>query len=332
MSWAAGGVFRGKLLSGGHFGGGLWGRVLCRRRRVQAGAGRSVRLVTVFAPPRLDLRRESLALQEPRALKHDGPRAGQVTRYTQPTARMPGFLASALARHRVQRNLRKLRGRGIEIGAHDLPIAGIRPLYVDRAMTFAGGRTAAGVLADAAQLPFAESALDYLAHSHVLEHLPNPVRALVEWYRVVRPGGWIYMVVPDRRYTFDRPRECTPVAHMLRDYEDGTDVRDATHFEDYAMNREMEGSHLAAGRDRAEWPALRMQLLAEMREDAARGGIPGLHYHVFEPPNLVELLETLQTHPATRLDWRIARVEEGYPPGRGDGILALLRVRKRRRG
>jgi SAM-dependent methyltransferase len=245
---------------------------------------------------------------------------------------MPGFLASALARHRLHRNLRKLRGRGIEIGAHDLPIAGIRPLYVDRAMTFAGSMTAAGLLADAAQLPFAESALDYLASSHLLEHLPNPVRALVEWYRVVRPGGWIYMVVPDRRYTFDRPRECTPVAHMLSDYEAGTDVGDTTHFEDYAMKREMEGSRLAAGRDPAEWPALRMRLLVEMRETAARGGIPGLHYHVFEPPSLVALLEVLKTHPATRLDWEIARVEERYPPGRGDGVLALLLVRKRRPG
>jgi SAM-dependent methyltransferase len=244
---------------------------------------------------------------------------------------MPGFLATALARHRVQRILRKLRGLGIEIGAHDLPIAGIRPLYLDRALTFAGGRTAADLLADAAQLPFAESALDYVANSHVLEHLPNPVGALVEWYRVVRPGGWIYMVVPDRRYTFDRPRECTPVTHMLRDHEAATDFRDATHFEDYAMKRELEGSHLAEGRDPSEWPALRPQLLAELRDAAARGAIPGLHYHVFEPPNLVELLETLKTHPATRLDWKVARVEERYPPGRGDGILALLRVRKRRR-
>ncbi len=226
------------------------------------------------------------------------------------------------ARYRFRRNLRKLRGRGIEIGAHDLPIPGLRPLYIDRTPTFAGRPTHAGLFADAALLPFADGTLDYVACSHVLEHMPNPVRALEEWYRVVRPDGWIYLVVPDRRYTFDQPRECTPVAHMLADYEAGADYRDSTHFEDYALKRDLAHSRHAVGKDPAEWPAIRAWLLAGLHEAAASGGVPDLHYHVFERENLVSLLEALKP----RLNWEIERIEERYPPGRGDGILALLHV------
>ncbi len=239
-------------------------------------------------------------------------------------------LAKALERRRFRRNVRKLRGRGIEIGALDLPIPGIRPIYVDRPLALAGAATLADVIADAAQLPFPAAALDYVASSHVLEHLPNPVRALVEWRRTVRPGGWLYLVVPDRRYTFDRPRKLTPVEHMLADFEEGADFRDETHFEDYAMGRELEGSRLAKGWDSADWPALRKNLLEELRRTARGGGVPGLHYHVFEPSNLVALLDRLRTHRATQLDWEIARVEEKYPPGRADGTLVLLRAGSRR--
>ncbi len=243
---------------------------------------------------------------------------------------MFAFLTDRLARLRYRRSVGRLRGRGIEIGALDLPIPGIHPIYVDRATSFAGKSTTADVIADAAQLPFAAGALDYVASSHLLEHLPDPVRALVEWHRVVRAGGWIYLVVPDRRYTFDRQRECTPVEHMLSDFEAGADGRDTTHFEDYAMKRELAGSRLAAGTDPADWPGLRARVLERLREAAARGGAPDLHYHVFEPSNLAALVERLRTHPATRLDWEIVRVEERYPPGRGDGSLVLLRVGKRR--
>ncbi len=242
---------------------------------------------------------------------------------------MLASIANTLARRRVRRNTRHLRGRGIEIGALDLPIPGIRPIHVDRAASFAGMATGADVLADALALPFATGALDYVAGSHVLEHLPNPVRALAEWHRTVHPGGWIYLVVPDRRYTFDRPRALTPVEHMLADFDNQADYRDPTHFEDYARNRELAGSRIAAGRDPEEWPALRERMLEQLRKAAAGGEVPELHYHVFEPSNLVGLIERMKAHPGLGVDWEIELVEERSPPGRGDGVLLLLRVGKR---
>jgi SAM-dependent methyltransferase len=123
-----------------------------------------------------------------------------------------------------------LRGQGIEIGAQATPIPGIKPFYVDRFREFAGEKCTAQVLSDAARLPFRDSSLDYVASSHLLEHLPDPAGAIVEWYRAVKPGGVIYMVLPDRRLTFDSRRERTKVAHLIEDWERGTMDSDASHF------------------------------------------------------------------------------------------------------
>ena len=48
-------------------------------------------------------------------------------------------------------------------------------------------------------LPFADNSFDYIYSSHVLEHLDFQVfqRILTECYRVLKPGGWVRMVVPD---------------------------------------------------------------------------------------------------------------------------------------
>ena len=49
---------------------------------------------------------------------------------------------------------------------------------------------------DATKLSYSDSSVDRLIATHVLEHLPNPVEVLIEWNRVVRPGGIISIVLP----------------------------------------------------------------------------------------------------------------------------------------
>lgn len=48
-------------------------------------------------------------------------------------------------------------------------------------------------VASATELPFADSSFDVVWSIHVLEHIPQPERALVEMRRVVRNGGYIYL-------------------------------------------------------------------------------------------------------------------------------------------
>ncbi len=64
-------------------------------------------------------------------------------------------------------------------------------------------------------LPFDDESLDYVVSSHVLEHFYDPIKAIREWLRVVRPGGYVYMVVPHKERTGDSPRPRTTLAELL---------------------------------------------------------------------------------------------------------------------
>lgn len=77
-----------------------------------------------------------------------------------------------------------------------------------------------------------DNAYDALLASHVVEHLANPLAALAEWQRVVRPGGYMLLIVPHRDGTFDHRRPVTTLEHLQADAvrEQGED--DLTHLEE----------------------------------------------------------------------------------------------------
>ncbi|HJR66837.1 MAG TPA: methyltransferase domain-containing protein [Gemmatimonadaceae bacterium] len=52
------------------------------------------------------------------------------------------------------------------------------------------------VLADLTRLPWADDTFDVLMCNHVLEHIPDDLRAMDELFRVLRPGGWGLVLVP----------------------------------------------------------------------------------------------------------------------------------------
>jgi SAM-dependent methyltransferase len=53
-----------------------------------------------------------------------------------------------------------------------------------------------GTAEDMPEIP--DHSQDYVISSHVFEHLPNPLKALREWVRVLKDGGIIFMIVPQR--------------------------------------------------------------------------------------------------------------------------------------
>ncbi|WP_084442219.1 class I SAM-dependent methyltransferase [Termitidicoccus mucosus] len=81
----------------------------------------------------------------------------------------------------------------------------VTPDFID-AQTFAGVR---------------DSSLDFVISAHVIEHLRDPVGAIVHAIRVLHPGGVFILVVPDRCHTFDKRRPNTTVRHVLADFSDG---------------------------------------------------------------------------------------------------------------
>ena len=71
------------------------------------------------------------------------------------------------------------------------------------------------VVAEASTLPFPSGSKDFVLASHVLEHTPDPIKALEEWWRVIRPGGFVYLIVPHKERTFDKDRPRTPLAELI---------------------------------------------------------------------------------------------------------------------
>jgi predicted SAM-dependent methyltransferase len=61
----------------------------------------------------------------------------------------------------------------------------------------------------------ATSSADFVLHSHVWEHLLNPLQALKEWVRVVKNGGLLFIMVPHRNaLESDRTRDLTTIQYL----------------------------------------------------------------------------------------------------------------------
>jgi len=218
---------------------------------------------------------------------------------------------------------------GVEIGAFKSPVPGLvpPPFYVDCFKEFALENVHADYYGDASHLPFQDNSLDYVVTSHVLEHVANPVAALAEWYRVLRPGGIVYLVVPDRRFTWDHPRPLTPVSHLLDDFTRGTTACDATHIDEFVF--EADWSMYSPGTPAAEIPERRALLARGMHHAVGDGRDINIHFHTFEPGNVLALLAALRDWPATRFHWEIVDHAERFPAENPIGFLAVIRVHKR---
>lgn len=52
------------------------------------------------------------------------------------------------------------------------------------------------LIADISDLPFTSNSIDAIICEHVLEHVPSPDKIVSEMYRVLKPGGLVYIVIP----------------------------------------------------------------------------------------------------------------------------------------
>jgi len=146
---------------------------------------------------------------------------------------------------------RALRGAGLEIGAFQGPqllpeaqVTYVDLLSRDEALSFYPEVPAhvpavdPDVLAPADDLSvFSDGSQDFVVASHLLEHTQDPIAALREWHRVLRPGGLIYLGLPDMRGTFDKDRTRTTLEHLIADHgatHEELEERNRFHFLEWA--------------------------------------------------------------------------------------------------
>jgi ubiquinone/menaquinone biosynthesis C-methylase UbiE len=85
--------------------------------------------------------------------------------------------------------------RFAELG-HTVTGVDLAPQMIDQARRKAeqGGLQVDFRIGDAAGLDFAEETYDLVVARHVIWNLPDPERGLVEWLRVLRPGGRLVLI------------------------------------------------------------------------------------------------------------------------------------------
>jgi len=80
---------------------------------------------------------------------------------------------------------------GIDIGCRSARHK-IGPFGIDRSF-----RLDVNLVCDGSSLPFKENSLGYVSACHVLEHVLNPKLTLIEWAKVLKLNGQLFIVVPN---------------------------------------------------------------------------------------------------------------------------------------
>jgi GT2 family glycosyltransferase/glycosyltransferase involved in cell wall biosynthesis len=188
-----------------------------------------------------------------------------------------------------------LAGSGIEIGAlhNPLPLpAAARARYVDRLDTkglYEHYPELRGfplvdidIIDDGERLTsIPDASQDFVIANHFLEHCEDPLTTLENLLRVVRSGGAIYMAVPDKRFTFDRDRAITPLAHLLDDRRCGPHHSRSQHFREWVTLVEPHFGRYGPGTPEAVITARMAELMSQRYS---------IHFHCWTSREVREML------------------------------------------
>ena len=111
---------------------------------------------------------------------------------------------------------------------------------------------------------------DFVLSSNCLEHVANPLRALAEWRRVLKPQGTLVLAVPRKEGNFDHRRSVTAFPHILDDFKGNVGEDDLTHLDEILFLHDLSLDPEAGGFD-----AFRARGLDNLHNRA-------LHHHVFD--------------------------------------------------
>ena len=165
---------------------------------------------------------------------------------------------------------------GHEFYAEEQQAMGVEPARVD-------------IWASGDQIPAPDQSEDFIVTSHVLEHLPNVIAAFLEWNRIVKHGGYVFMVVPLKgALRADESRELTSLAHFIECYRQGFTL----------------DSHPTEG---------------------VPGGRMG-HYHTFTPDSLTDVVDWMRAQGLC--EWELV-AREDVDSKVGNGFTLAFRVSHR---
>jgi glycosyltransferase involved in cell wall biosynthesis/SAM-dependent methyltransferase len=164
---------------------------------------------------------------------------------------------------------------GLEIGAASHNPFGLRTrnvalpeaneFYAEYSRQKIGMEPAAvDIWAPADNIPVPDRSEDFIISSHLVEHLPNLIEAFVEWDRILRDGGYVFMIVPLKgALSADKSRELTALSHFVEDYNqkltldthptDGVPGERAGHYHTFTPDSLLEVVHFMRQKGLCAW-------------------------------------------------------------------------------
>jgi SAM-dependent methyltransferase len=126
-----------------------------------------------------------------------------------PSMRQPLYLHLRPLWLALERSLSTCSGRVLDIGCGLQPY---RPMLGEGVTEYVGldreGELSnPTVVGSAESLPFGDATFDVVLSTQVLEHVPEPARALTEAVRVLKPGGRLVLTVPGVWPTHEAPHD-----------------------------------------------------------------------------------------------------------------------------
>lgn len=136
------------------------------------------------------------------------------------------------------------------------------------------------IIADATNLSILQdNSYDFMFSSHVIEHIANPIKALFEWKRIIKTSGYLVIIAPNMRYTYDRKRPLTKFDHILDDYLKDTLESDSTHFEEVIKMHDIDFDST-------------VNLTEEhIKRTLENSQTRIVHHHTFQMPLLISIVE-----------------------------------------
>jgi SAM-dependent methyltransferase len=102
------------------------------------------------------------------------------------------------------------------------------------------GKTGRVIINDAVNISCVQNdCYDFCFSSHSLEHIANPLKAINEWLRIIKNGGYIIIIVPEKSVCFDHKRNYSEFSTLLSQYEKNVGEDDLSTLPEILMNHDL---------------------------------------------------------------------------------------------
>ncbi|MFY7731665.1 MAG: methyltransferase domain-containing protein [Flavobacterium sp.] len=102
------------------------------------------------------------------------------------------------------------------------------------------GKTGNVIINDAVNITnVGDAVYDFIFSSHCLEHIANPIKALNEWLRIIKTGGHVILILPERTQCFDHKREISKFSTLISQYEKNVGEDDLSTLPEILKNHDL---------------------------------------------------------------------------------------------